>query len=520
MEETEEGNVKKDEPKETHNKPSEEASWWGSWGQGWIDTVKEKSAVTLEMVKKDLNEFVDVIQGDTSTAISETATKLEENVDDTKSTHDATTKVVKKGMEGLSKLLHSVSELMAIDPDDSKDEFITLTDDRFSLQTYNRKQEKLHIIQTDPGTYCNEPEGLFREWLEVFNLDDHKTKMSELLVQNPAVRAIYTQLVPTAVSHTVFWQRYFYRVFQLDAEERKREELLARANKETTKEDDTDGGWGDDDDDDDIEVLASPFVPASAQAENTPDKVEAISNEDPVNSIQEPLKDTDKESDNIEISIPLSEISDNVDKNKELITETQNVPMDEPLGNAIIRTDLPTSSTLESEINELSSKTRDTHLNSQPIKIDDVLAISFDTIRTDSELENKLNNTDPHSETKITAEKNDSPTHSRVKQEFSETSSVSSWISIDDDMKVKKVKGEQEVKPESNGGSEGKSSSSSSAVIVNKSEADDIDEDFDLELDDDDVNEEELAKMVEDIKNKSAAGTLQDEDDDDWENWE
>lgn len=33
------------------------------------------------MVKKDLNEFVDVIQGDTSTAISETATKLEENVD-------------------------------------------------------------------------------------------------------------------------------------------------------------------------------------------------------------------------------------------------------------------------------------------------------------------------------------------------------------------------------------------------------------------------------------------------------
>lgn len=24
------------------SKPSEEASWWGSWGQGWIDTVKEK----------------------------------------------------------------------------------------------------------------------------------------------------------------------------------------------------------------------------------------------------------------------------------------------------------------------------------------------------------------------------------------------------------------------------------------------------------------------------------------------
>ena len=32
------------------------------------------------MVKKDLNEFVEVIQGDTSVAINETADKLDEHV--------------------------------------------------------------------------------------------------------------------------------------------------------------------------------------------------------------------------------------------------------------------------------------------------------------------------------------------------------------------------------------------------------------------------------------------------------
>ena len=54
------------------------------------------------------------------------------------------------------------------------------------------------------------------------------------------------------------------------------------------------------------------------------------------------------------------------------------------------------------------------------------------------------------------------------------------------------------------------SSSNSSGVLINKSEADDLDDDdFDIDLDDVDGDEEELAKMVQEIKNKSAAGDLQ-----------
>merc|ERR1712226_1273550 len=230
---------------------AEGSTWWGSWGQGWIDTVKEKSAQTMQMVKKDLNEFVEVIQGDTSVAISETAEKIDEDEKDGTQVQEednfasiqSATKFAKKGM---ANFLHSVSEFMAIPPDDTREEVITVSDFPSSSTQYDRRQEKLHALQIDPGTYCNEPEGLFHDWLEVFNLDDNKLDMSNMLVQNPAIRAIYTQLVPAVVSHTTFWQRYYYQVFLLDAEEKKRQDIVARANN-NSNEDDTEG----------IEVLSS-----------------------------------------------------------------------------------------------------------------------------------------------------------------------------------------------------------------------------------------------------------------------
>ena len=53
------------------------------------------------------------------------------------------------------------------------------------------------------------------------------------------------------------------------------------------------------------------------------------------------------------------------------------------------------------------------------------------------------------------------------------------------------------------------SDSSTSAVLVNKVDSDELDEgDFDIDLDED-VNDEELQKLVLDIKNKSISGNNQ-----------
>lgn len=59
-------------------------------------------------------------------------------------------------------------------------------------------QARLHAIQIDPATYCNEPTGSkeeFEKWKATFDLEAKKGDISELLVSNVEVRALYTQMV-------------------------------------------------------------------------------------------------------------------------------------------------------------------------------------------------------------------------------------------------------------------------------------------------------------------------------------
>lgn len=89
------------------------------------------------------------------------------------------------------------------------------------------------------------PPEQFESWLYTFSLEDKKGEISELLVNSPSIRALYTKMVslvalferlllvsfwinkedknfvsfvqvPAAVAHSEFWHRYFYKVFQLD----------------------------------------------------------------------------------------------------------------------------------------------------------------------------------------------------------------------------------------------------------------------------------------------------------------
>ncbi|XP_066910356.1 BSD domain-containing protein 1-like [Clytia hemisphaerica] len=538
MEEEDKSSSKK--KNEDSSSDDQSNSWWGGWGQGWIDSVKEKSASTLEMVKKDLNEFVEVIQGDTSVAINETADKLDEHVQQkeentTKEKDDSgdtmnTTELVTQGVKGLSKVLHSMSELMSIqEPDDSNEEFITLAEGSFSLQGYNRKQEKLHMLQTDPGTYCNEPEGSFNDWLEVFSLDEHKEDMSNLLTQNSAVRAVYSKLVPDVLSHTAFWQRYYFKVFELETEERKREELLERAKKSTTHDngdESDDGGWGDDDDD--IEVVSTSIAATSTKQETNKEEIQKTPIKDDKNitknkttpeNITEPsalqmmsppvqnMRDEPISS----VEIPKLDLDEPKETHSFVVKDTKPVEMSKPVSEAPKETVIPVDLDTKSEPKAMEK-------SCETIKDDKELEVEENFDQINSVIPKKIkNNSDI---TRLTPELE----NTNKPSEISETASVSSWMSIDDqdNMKVKKIKGEQTIKSENSRPVSDGGSSNSSGVLINKSEADDLDDDddFDIDLDEiDDVNDEELQKMVQNIKEKSANGGLEDEDDD-WENWE
>nr|CAB3226344.1 BSD domain-containing protein 1-like [Phallusia mammillata] len=114
-------------------------------------------------------------------------------------------------------------------------------------------EARLFAIQTDPGTYCNEPSNSadFEIWVSTFNLEELREPISLLMLDCKEVRALYTKLVPDAVSHHDFWTRYFYKIHELQKAEARRAQLVQRAEKKETEL-----SW-DDEDDFDIEVITA-----------------------------------------------------------------------------------------------------------------------------------------------------------------------------------------------------------------------------------------------------------------------
>ncbi|RDD43282.1 BSD domain-containing protein 1 [Trichoplax sp. H2] len=210
-----------------------DANWWG----GWIATAKEKSWSAFEMAKKDVSEFVTTLQTDTTQIVSETADTLKNKL--TVERNDETG--IQKGK------ISPISENLDVRFDEGISATSDIVDVKYESKAVNRLQAKLVVLRENPLTYREEPtDGEFYQWQSAFNVDEYKGEISELLVDKPRVRGLYSKLVPSEMSHLIFWQRYFYKVHLLKLEDERRAKLLARAN-ETEDE----VGWGDDEDDSD-----------------------------------------------------------------------------------------------------------------------------------------------------------------------------------------------------------------------------------------------------------------------------
>ncbi|XP_013791811.1 BSD domain-containing protein 1-like, partial [Limulus polyphemus] len=159
---------------------------------------------------------------------------------------DSTESMAGKAKEGITSLLENITEaFMPYQEPDEEEVMIIHNSEPLIL---DRWESQLHAIRVDPKTYCREPESppeMYETWLEVFDLNAHQEEISKIMVECGQVRNLYAKLVPTAVSHNEFWQRYFFRVQQLKEAEIKRAELVQRANQQLPS-DDLD--WGDDDD--------------------------------------------------------------------------------------------------------------------------------------------------------------------------------------------------------------------------------------------------------------------------------
>ncbi|XP_064604749.1 BSD domain-containing protein 1-like [Liolophura sinensis] len=210
----------------------------GNWWDGWLQVAKDKSTAALELVKKDLSEFTCTVRTDTSNAVAATSDTLQQTIQTEK--REPAMSMVKSG---ISSFLDGITRVLTIPPDDDPGDKLTIQPN--GEATYDRSRARLTAIQLDPGTYCSQPSGpveQYEMWRENFDLECKKGDISEMLVSRVEVRALYTKLVPSEVSHADFWARYFYKVHQLELDEARKVALMKRA--EQTR--DESFSWDDD----------------------------------------------------------------------------------------------------------------------------------------------------------------------------------------------------------------------------------------------------------------------------------
>ncbi|KXJ29383.1 BSD domain-containing protein 1 [Exaiptasia diaphana] len=225
-------------------------SWWGAWGTELLSNVKAKSAETFSLVKQDLAEFVTTIQHDTTVTVAETANTVKEKLKvEEDETDGSTTAVIR---QGVSHWLGSLSTALK----ENVTQMTAIVDEEPASThpgpVFDRVQARVHEIQTDPATYCNDPDGHpahYEDWCRGFDLEQHKADISELLVNKPEIRSLYTKLVPSAVTNSLFWTRYFYKMHRFHQEEKRKAALVERAN----KMDEEDIGWDDEEESWDID---------------------------------------------------------------------------------------------------------------------------------------------------------------------------------------------------------------------------------------------------------------------------
>ncbi|XP_070555111.1 BSD domain-containing protein 1-like [Ptychodera flava] len=431
-------------------------SWWG----GWIQAAKEKSSEAWGFMQRDLAEFTNVVQKDTSAAVALTADSVKGRL----KVENSSGSTIKTGF---SNFLMGISETLAPKNYGRDEEEVEIP----HKVIFDRAKARLNDIQTDPGTYLNEPSGPpedYLKWKETFLVDEHKGEISDLLVASDEVRSLYTKLVPSAASHGDFWHRYFYKIHQLEQDEARRNALKERAEITSKTFTEEDLGWGDEDDT--WEVAEVPT--------NMPDDTlkERIESESSITSeIDNVVKSTDSESCKTKTE---SSVDD----------QTENIPLD----------DKKVSSSMDKT--EKSDKIKESEASTSKPQ--------------SNEHKVGLVETELPSEKKTSEEEQGGCDVTVVDSVSYEGDGEEVYYHDDNKEEAKKALHlplqKDELKKESSGKSSPVQSDNGTSTKDTSSLSDDWEKDFDIEITEQDMN---IAAATKDQDNEE-------ELDDDWENWE
>ncbi|KAK4766910.1 hypothetical protein SAY86_014661 [Trapa natans] len=252
------------------------SSTQGAWSfGGLIQTLATKSESVIQNYRRDLEDLGSGLRKETE-LIREAASRA---VKDLPASLEVGASVAQESLESVGQAIddigatvwkstaeiisHSKEAFLAHDSDSS--DYTSGSDIKISssqlhgygsrgldVKKYSRFEAQLRAIQSDVGTYCDEPDDVveYREWETGFVLVEKNEEIETLVQENGDIGVIYGKVVPGTVDHETFWGRYFYRVHKLKQAEDARARLVKRA---ISGEEDEDLRWDFDDDDDDDE---------------------------------------------------------------------------------------------------------------------------------------------------------------------------------------------------------------------------------------------------------------------------
>uniref|UniRef100_A0A1I7T2N7 BSD domain-containing protein n=1 Tax=Caenorhabditis tropicalis TaxID=1561998 RepID=A0A1I7T2N7_9PELO len=254
------------------------ASSWlnqgSSWGASFLNSAKEKTMTTLDLVKKDLNDLSEAVTaevtdlasaakegfGTAANAVKQQAQMLEKLVTPNEEEKplpgegevvEATAperKEEKPKLESssslsfgwMSKIVDTVADtvknLAIEETTNGEDEFTEVIKPKKDRKTCLSKL-RISEIQSNEETYLKEPGNseFYERWQSRFNLDEYDGEVNILLANTPLLRQIFARLVPAEVNHETFWKRYFYAIEVAEMEEEMNKSTLSEVLNVETK---------------------------------------------------------------------------------------------------------------------------------------------------------------------------------------------------------------------------------------------------------------------------------------------
>ncbi|XP_017779681.1 PREDICTED: BSD domain-containing protein 1-like isoform X2 [Nicrophorus vespilloides] len=200
-------------------------NWFGSW----LSAAKNKSCEVLEFVKKDLEEFGNVVKTEATNVVTSTGTAIEKTLklDEPESTASSMKR-------SFSSFLGQMNEALNPSLDDSDTDVIMIVKGNETVKL-TKLQQALYELQKDELTFIQDPDPSMKKqyeyWLEIIDDQLSEDRLSKHMLSSLTLKNQYISLVPLKVGHELFWKRYLFRKALLEDDFARLEALEKRDSK-------------------------------------------------------------------------------------------------------------------------------------------------------------------------------------------------------------------------------------------------------------------------------------------------